>query len=563
MNDEIRKVNMSNLSRGQRILISLGVCAVLFLACAREAFQWTFCYWYVDEGFSLLLTYKGPPVPIPGMNLPPAAAGQLAEVDERGRPKQKGILAEMVGPGRHFYNPFFWECQKVPDIIVEPKQVAIVTSRLGKDLPRGEFLVDGEVGKTEFRGTLRKVLAPGRYRVNPKAFDVTVIKGEEIEQSNGMKKHSGWVLIQPGYVGVVTNLADNKLADATTGIQDNTLPPGLYPINKREQQIDIVSIGYLEKSIEATLVVLPDGHPKLDQSGEPSVANDDSGIEFPSDDGFTIRMDFTAIWGLMPDQAPDAIRKFGNVKAVENTIVMPQIESICRNHGSKLKAEELLNGELRQGFQKEVSEAFTEVLKEKGISVLYGLVRNIYIPQEVRLPIQQGYIADELKLTRVMAQDTAKTEATLRESEAKVLVQTETIKVETEKMVAAKVAEGAKTAAETRAETTKLVAAVAKETAEIEKQSTVTLGEATSKAKKLQEEAKANKFQLAVEAFGSGQAYNRWVFAQGLPEDIELNLLYAGQGTFWTDLKGFSETLLGKQLKQQTTSEVKTPARSK
>ncbi len=543
---------MSNLSRGQRILISLGVCVALFAAVGWQGFQWTICYWYVGEGESLLLTYKGPPLPIPGMDLPSAPEGHLAEVDASGKPKQKGILAEMVGPGRHFYNPFFWECQKVPDVVIEPKQVAIVTSRSGKELPPGLFLVDGEVGKTEFRGTLRKVLGPGRYRINPKAYDVSIVKGEELEKTNGMDKKSGWVEIAAGYVGVVTNLTGNPLTNTKPGIQEETLPPGIYTINKREQQVDVVSIGYHEKSIEATMVVAPDGQFKIDVSGEPMVANDDSGIEFPSDDGFTIRMDFTAIWGLMPDQAPDAIRKFGNVSAVEDKVVMPQIESICRNYGSRLKASELLDGETRQEFQTEVSHAFQEVLKGKGISVLYGLVRNIYIPQEVRQPIQQGYIADELKITREQEQKTAITEGNLREAEEKVKVQTETIRVETEKMVATKVAEGAKTAAETKAETTKLVAKIARDTAEIDKEATITLGEAKANARKLEEEAKANKFELAVQAFGSGQAYNQWVFAQGLPEDIELNLLYAGEGTFWTDLKGFSETLLGKQLKQQT-----------
>lgn len=552
---------MSALSRGQRILISLGICAALFVAVGWQLFQWTICYWYVDEGNSLLLTYKGPPLPIPGMDLPAAPEGQLAEVDESGRPKQKGILAEMVGPGRHFYNPFFWECQKVPDVVIETKTVAIVTSRFGKDLPKGQFLVDGEIGKTEFRGTLRKVLGPGRYRINPKAFDVSIVTGEEVERSNGMEKRSGWVEIAPGYVGVVTNLTDNPITKVKPGIQSNVLQPGNYPTNKREQQIDVVSIGYLEKSVEATMVLTSDGHFKTDSSGEPMVAEDDSGIEFPSDDGFTIRMDFTAIWGLMPDQAPEAIRNFGNISAVENKAVMPAIENICRMKGSKLKAAELLDGETRQGLQSEVSQSFAEILKTKGISVQNGLVRNIYIPQDVRQPIQQGYIADELKITREQEQITAMTEGALREAEEKVKVQTETINVETLKMVAGKIAEGQKTAAETKAKTTKLVATIARDTAEIEKEATITLGAAKANALTLEEEAKAEKFKFAVEAFGSGQAYNQWAFAKGLPDNIELNLIYSGQGTFWTDLKGFSETMLGKQVKEQSPSSPTTPSK--
>jgi hypothetical protein len=125
------------------------------------------------------------------------------------------------------------------------------------------------------------------------------------------------------------------------------------------------------------------------------------------------------------------------------------------------------------------------------------------------------------------------------------------VRVETEKRVAETLATGNKTSAETRAETVKFQAAIDKQTADIEAQSTILVGEATSGAKKLNEQAKAEKFQLAVEAFGSGDAYNQWVFASGLPEDLKLNLVYAGPGTFWTDLKGFSEVCSAARRRRQ------------
>jgi regulator of protease activity HflC (stomatin/prohibitin superfamily) len=285
----------------------------------------------------------------------------------------------------------------------------------------------------------------------------------------------------------------------------------------------------------------------LDEAGEPLIADEDSGITFPSNDGFRIQMDFTAVWGIMPNQAANVIRKFGNVEAVEQKVVSPQIESICRNMGSTLKAVELLEGESRAKFQEDTRLAFESVLKDKDVTLQVGLVRHIYIPQEVRVPIQDSYISKELKLTREQEQLTTKTEADLGEAEEKVKLESERVIVETEKMVAEALAEGEKTAEETRAEATKLVAAIDKQTAELEAQATVLLGEANSGAKKLLEEAKAEKFKLAVEAFGSGKSYNEWVFATNLPEDIQLNLLYAGEGTFWTDLKGFTEAMLGRQ----------------
>jgi hypothetical protein len=127
----------------------------------------------------------------------------------------------------------------------------------------------------------------------------------------------------------------------------------------------------------------------------------------------------------------------------------------------------------------------------------------------------------------------------------------EKVKAETKKLVAQRIAEGEKEAREIEAQTLKRVAEIDKQTAALEAQATVLLGQATSGADKMLQEANAQKFGLAVAAFGSGEAYNKWVFASGLPEDIQLNMLYAGEGTFWTDLKGFSATMLAKQLQQQ------------
>lgn len=535
------------------------VLLVLVVAAAWEGFQWTVSRVYVPVGSSLLLQYKGSLL-LGGNKYP--EDGRLAKMAAG----EVGVMDQMPGPGRHFYCPIWWERTIVPDQVVKPGEVAIVTSLVGKDLrtrPSAEagqpadsqgdvqFLVDGDIGNTEYKGVLRKVYGPGRYRVNPYAYEFKIVK-TDIEDSGMQKKYSGWVEIKTGYVGVVTNQTDNPLTGAKKGIQKNVLPPGLYPMNPREQKVDIVEIGYREKTIVNSVQQDSSGNPLLDVSGEPAMIEGASGgIIFPSKDGFTIHMDFTAIWGIMPDQAPRVVEFSGNVEAVENRVVVPLIESICRNEGSKLGAVELLVGGTREEFQDETTRQFATKLKETGVALQYGLVRHIYIPQEVRVPIQQKYLADELKLTRDQEQLTARTEAKLREAEKKVELEGERIRVETEKHVAEKKAEGEKTAAETQAETSKLMAAVDRQTAELERQATVAVGQAEADSQKLMEEAKAGRFKLAVEAFGSGDAFNQWVFATGLPEDIQLNLLYAGEGTFWTDLKGFTDVMLGREAQER------------
>ena len=382
---------------------------------------------------------------------------------------------------------------------------------------------------TQYKGVLRKVLGPGRYRINPYGYEVKVVQTEK-SGADQAKKVSGWVQVPIGYVGVVTNLADNPITKQKTGIQDKVLPPGLYPINPREQQVDVVGVGYWETSvnIETTARNL-----KIDASGEPLLEDMKGGITFPSADWFGIVMDFTAIWGLMPNQAPNAIRKFGNVELVENKVILPQIESICRNNGSEYSAVKLLVGKEREEFQKKVL-ASSGCAEREGDHLMFGLVSTSTFEGSAK-PIKPRSLT--MKLTREQEQMTAKTEGDLREAEKKVILQTETVKAETEKLVAEKIAEGGKTAAETEAETRKLAAVVEKETAELETQAKVMLGQAENDGKKLMEQAKATKFKLAVTAFGTPSAYNNWVFATGLPEKIDLKFLYAGKGTLWTDLK--------------------------
>ena len=529
-------------------LLAFVACTALF---GYGFFEWTVNRIYVPVGQSLLLRYKGPLV----FGTARPAVGRFAVRDNSGRP-EVGIIEDMPGPGRHFYCPVWWERKLVPDIEVQPNEIGLVTSKFGETLPPGQYLVDGEIGTVKHAGVLRKVYGPGRYRVNPYGYDFKIIKQAATDLDH-RGKHHGWVEVPTGYVGVVTNLTDNKSTGAVVGIQEKVLQPGIYLINPREQQIDIILVGYYEKSISTNLLMDASGHLQLDESGEPQVASDNSGISFPSSDGFNMHIDFTAIWGVMPDQAANTIKNFGNLEAVESKIVIPQIESIVRNQGSHFGAPQLLAGDSREDFQKQISTTFTDVLKEKNLSMLSGLVRYIYVPNKVRVPIQRANLANELKLTSEQKELTAITEGTLREAEKNVDLAAATVKVETERKLAKLNADALKTAAETAAETEKSLAEVDRKTAELNRQATIAMGEATADAQKLMEEAKAGKLKLAVAAFGNAAAYSQWSFANGLPDEIKLDMLYAGPGTFWTDLKGFTETMLSRQVQSEETKQAK------
>ncbi len=530
----------------------------LFLVGYYGVWQWTICRIEVPPGFSLLVRYKGP---WPFGASTQAPEGTLVKTAVGGGPVQVGILEDMPGPGRHFYSPLEYETKLVDDKVILPGKIGVMVSKIGKPLPEGTYLVDAK----GYRGILRKVLTPGRYRINEYGYEVKIVDVDACAEASTRvdRKRDDPTLIPPGYVGVVTNKASDPRTNSERGIQEQILQPGIYFLNPEEKRVDIVSIGYSETSL--TVVAQNGGGKATAAAGKVTDAgramstdrlgvltSDDptyvvgKGIEFPSNDGFPIHLDYTAIWGILPQQAPNVVRQFGTLKDVEHKVILPQIESICRMHGSRRGAVDLLVGDTREEFQNETAAELERVLTSKNLSLLFGLTRHIYVPKLVREPIQKAKIADELTKTREQEQLTAKAQADLTESKAKVVFEEKRTMAETGKMVALVGAEGEKKAKEIEAMTEKLRAEIDAKSADIEAQTTRLLGEAKAQSTKLAKEAKAERVQLLVKAIGGPDSYERYIFAEGLPQDLRVGIFYAGQGTLWTDLKGFEQTMLGK-----------------
>nr|HPN85081.1 hypothetical protein [Victivallales bacterium] len=134
---------------------------VLALAAVYMMWLWCFCRFYVPAGYMAIITAKE------GEALP---AGQILAKEG-----QKGVREEPLTEGRHFLNPIFYEWKIVPALKIPAGKIGIVTSKVGKDLPAGEFLAsEGE------KGVWRNVLGPGVYRLNPIGYKVDVVDAKSI-----------------------------------------------------------------------------------------------------------------------------------------------------------------------------------------------------------------------------------------------------------------------------------------------------------------------------------------------------------------------------------------------
>ncbi len=553
---------------GRTIQIALGVVLVVVGGGLVVAFNYCRVYAEPDECV-IWIAKSGDPLP---------SDQEVAE------PGQKGIQRLTSGPGRHFYNPIMWNAELVPLVEIAPgdpgswtwvhtssrlpsrtagggnvlagkfPEVGILTRKSGKPHPDNAAVVALD---SDYKGIIREVLTPGTYRINPYEYEV--------------KKAPAFV-IPAGFVGVVTNqvgeqpvmidvpdapagealitgeasgpLPTKKIRPLATAGQRGTLkdvlPPGVYYLNPNVVRVKIVEIGFNEFTQMA-------GETFRDT------------IRFPSKSGFDIELGVTVVWGLHPKHAAAVINEFGTTGEVLQKVIKPQLRSICRNQGSRYEARDFIQGAKREEFQQVLTTALRDVCERKHIELLLALISTVEVYSreggavegevDLKTEIQDSFIAIERKLTNIKLQETAKKKALLEEARKKVDVMRETVQAEARKQVAQTLAEGERAAAAIAAQGRLDVATIEQQIAELDAQKTELLGRAKAEVVKLKNQADADGQRILVEALGSGSAYNLYTFASNFePESIRL--FFAGEGTFWTDLRRIEELGSAQLLKQ-------------
>lgn len=517
-----------------------------------EGFKWTVMRVYVDEEHALLVMNKfGDPLPADMVVVP------------KDQNKYKGIHEEVLGPGRYFINPVEYHVEEVPLVQIhagEPEHwdwdsnghlkdpqsspmLGLVTLKQGKTPPAGE-----EVVGPGYRGIQADVLTPGTYKINPKLMEVNVVPA---------------VVVPPGSVGVVTRLVEGQtmrgipiasapLIRATQPVDSNSgrimvgtthrgilrdvLQPGIYYLNPRMAKVTIMPVGYDEITLDH---------------------NTNTGISFYSQDGYQVLADFTVVWGRSPADAPEIVATIGNTQRIEQNVIAPAMKAACQNEGSKYSAVELIQGQSRSKFQDDLSQALEAQVSPRHVSILLALIRDISIKDKsgkdatngLLATIQRANIEVERNLTNQQKTATAAKQAELDQADKLVDVAQQTVAAETGVKVANIMADAQKKAAEIGAQRDLAIASVNLQVAQLEAQRTQILGKATADVERMKNEAEAKGAKLLVDALGSPQAYNQYVFAKSF-EPTELRLIFSGPGTFWTDLKSFQEVGAVKMMQQ-------------
>lgn len=439
-------------------------------------------------------------------------------------PGQKGVLLKPLGPGRHFVNPFLFERQLHDQIMINAGEIGIVINKFGAELPAGEFLADADQ-----RGIQREVLMAGTYKLNPYAYEVRVMKMVEIK---------------PGFVGVVTarsgKTATSQLAEpGERGVQKAVLQPGLYVLNPEAYSVEDIEIGFNQITMAHTgrlPETLTTGQPRpLTTSGQQNAAVLPA-VKFPSSDGFEITIDVTLLWQLLPQDAPAVVARYGNIKKIEENILIPQINSTARIKGSTFGAVDFIVGDKREEFQSAFQGTIETTLREKKLQVDLALVQDTVVPDNISGPIQDARIASEWNTTNAEKTKTEAKKAELDETVSKIRQIEQVVEFETQRLEGNLRAEQEKQVNEIAAESRLLVADLERQTAAIRADTRRRLGAAEAKVVELKGKAEGDGYTLRVQAAGGAAEFVAYEFSRQLPGKLQLSLIYAGPGTLWTDL---------------------------
>ncbi|MBE6386760.1 MAG: hypothetical protein E7045_01685 [Lentisphaerae bacterium] len=573
------KVNIKALLTGIAGALALVILASLI-------YWWGFCRFYVEPGYMAIVTAKSGKTPVSSDILV-----------ERG---EKGIWKEVLSEGRHFLNPVTHDVKIAPAIAIPLGKVGIVTSKVGKELPPGEVIAPDRQSK----GIWREALGPGVYRLNPEGYSVEIADAINIPV--------GFVGVVTSQTG--KNPKPGEFAKpGEKGVMRDILQPGLYYINRYAYQVNVIEIGMnqvsmtgldnnvrniqfrrqltnatnalseltsntmnfqaelrkrnvpavdqkvsynMKKSARGSLKrSVPGNHAAAKAKAAFATAQagfvDKRAVEFPSRDGFKVSLDMTVEFELLPENISKIYLLYGDLPQVVEKIILPQVLSISRIKGSNYKAQDFIMGDGREKFQNDLRDELKSTLAGKLIVVHNAIIRNVEIPQDILKPIQAVSLAREQNLTNQAMQVTAKRLAQLNTETELIEQRRREVEQETRKITALISAEAKRDVASIDADTRLLVAKLRLKKAEILAKTRKVLEESQVQAKFMVSNESARGEILKAQALGDQSLMAKMHMIDNLPDNVKTKVIYAGDGTLWTDLNNPALTIPAKREKRK------------
>jgi regulator of protease activity HflC (stomatin/prohibitin superfamily) len=442
---------------------------------------WIWFFWRIepDSGEIAILIHKT------GNDLP---SGQILATS----PDQKGIQLEVLPEGRYFKNPYSWdwEMSRVTDI--PAGKLGVLTRLYGEDLPPGHI-----IATNSSKGIVKEVLRPGKYRINRYAYN--------LEQFDA-------ITIRPGYTGVVTSLAGKDVLNSELppeernsflvskdfkGVQADVLDPGSYYLNP-----------YMFNVVEVNL-----------QSQRFEMSGDDA-ISFLTVDGFTITVEGTIEYALIPDKVALLTHQVGDMDDILKKVILPRARGFSRIEGSKNPAKNYIMGDTRQQFQDNLENHLELRCTPWGVAIKSVLIRNITPPDEVASVIRDREVAVQTARKYGQQIEQAKSKAELTRQEMLALQNKEKVESDTVRIRAVIRAKQDQAVRLTSANKELQVAKLERDAATAQAEAVIFRAQADKEVIRMKNQAQADVITEQVRAFGNGMNLARYTLYDHLAPRI-------------------------------------------
>lgn len=199
--------------------------------------------------------------------------------------EHKGIRLDVLPEGRHFLNPILWDHEVHKATIVPPGKCLVQVRKFGKRIPperlaRGEFLA-----APDERGIVPEVLLPGKHYINPHAYAVTEqdaveIRANEVGVRTLLRGHDPQELGRAALRQRPDPRNVYVVPDGFRGVQAKPVAPGTYyfnpyverivPVDTRSHRVEFKDIRFpsldgfhLNPHVLVVYRVLPEKAPEL------------------------------------------------------------------------------------------------------------------------------------------------------------------------------------------------------------------------------------------------------------------------------------------------------------
>jgi SPFH domain / Band 7 family len=245
------------------VLLSVLAVAVLIL--------WQFWRWEVERievppGKFLILVHRW------GKDLP---EDEIVAPDD----EYKGVVLRELPEGRHFLNPLFYS-HEIHEMVDVPSGSCLVLTRMyGKQIPTARLAQRDILAREDERGIVAEVKGPGSYRLNPYAYSWLQVPAVDV-RVNQVGVRTRKVGKDPKDLPADPKRGPYVVPEGYRGIQSTPVPPGTYyvnpyvetitPVEVRSHRVELADIQFpsrdgfiLKPHVLVEYAVQPDKAPEL------------------------------------------------------------------------------------------------------------------------------------------------------------------------------------------------------------------------------------------------------------------------------------------------------------